>query len=228
MTGRRCWTATLRDRRQRAAPPARDGLREPPRPAPAFLKGSVPFRFGGGLVRPGGRRSPGPGRAVDGAHPVRGPGRELGRLARLEDEVVVAEDEPKAAGDDVEPFVALVGARARGAVRSAGKSMWATTRPPGACCESWRMTMPSTTAGVRATRGSRVAGASRSPTSTPRAPASGVRWSSASRRAPDSRRLSVEAAMPARSATSSWLSPRSRRSACSRARTSSSVFAISA
>jgi hypothetical protein len=37
------------------------------------------------------------GRAVDGAEPVRGAAGELGGLAGLEDEVVVAEDEPEPA-----------------------------------------------------------------------------------------------------------------------------------
>ena len=48
---------------------------------------------------------------VRGAEPVRDAGVELGRLARGEHEVVLAEHQPQPAVEDVEPLVALVGLR---------------------------------------------------------------------------------------------------------------------
>lgn len=47
-------------------------------------------------------------RAVERAEPVWRPGGELGGLARLDRELLVAEQQPQVAGEDVEPVVALV------------------------------------------------------------------------------------------------------------------------
>src|SRR5919106_185603 len=46
--------------------------------------------------------------AVGGAEPVRRPGRELDGLARLDREVIQAEDQPQLAAEDVDPVVSLV------------------------------------------------------------------------------------------------------------------------
>ena len=59
------------------------------------------------------------GSVAGGAEPVRQPGVELGDLAGPH-EVVVAEDQPQPAGEDVEPLVALVGAGLRLARARAG------------------------------------------------------------------------------------------------------------
>ena len=45
------------------------------------------------------------------AEPVRHPRIELGGLARVQDEVLIAQHEPEPAIQDVEPLVALVGLR---------------------------------------------------------------------------------------------------------------------
>jgi hypothetical protein len=51
------------------------------------------------------------GSCAGGSEPVRGAGVELGGLARLEDDVVLAEDESESAVEDECPVVALVGAQ---------------------------------------------------------------------------------------------------------------------
>src|ERR1700733_4721353 len=67
------------------------------------------------------------------AEPVRDPGVELGRLARLENDVPVAEHQPEPTIEDVEPVVALVGLQIGllPAVRDQQLERLHPARPPG-------------------------------------------------------------------------------------------------
>ncbi len=48
---------------------------------------------------------------ADAAEPVRDPRIELGGLARMQDEILIAEHQPQLAVQDVEPLIAFVGLR---------------------------------------------------------------------------------------------------------------------
>ena len=91
------------------------------------------------------------------AEPVRDLGVELGDLAGPEHQVLVAEDEPDVAGQDVDPLVAVVGARL-GVTLLVGMTIFQACMPSG-CRVSGMTVLPLTRPGLSRMRGSPTSGA---------------------------------------------------------------------